>query len=183
MKRIINDYFTLVRAEHLKYDLGISVLLVGVIITLSVYYNIGIEILFKELTQTISTIIAAFSILSGFNIASLSIFSTSKSSIAEKLRTEKIKDTDRAKIEQILSYFSWSILIQLTSLLIAIVLPIIYSVLPMEEFAANSLFKCLLWLSFSIILVLILYSIHLTMRNVWILYHYLVAEARTNENK
>lgn len=179
MKRIIRDYFYLARNDHLWYDIRLSVVVGIVIIAIAFFSGIGIRKVLEELYKSISVIITAFSILAGFNITSLSIFATSDSPVAKMLRSELIEGTDRKKIEQILAYFAWSIIMQLILLLFSIISSFILSyvlqIKPQFLIHAKELIAGAMWFTVLIAVIAILYSIVLTLRNISILYRYLVA--------
>lgn len=179
MKQIIRDYVELARPEDIKKDIWFSILVLSGIVLVSFIAKISIQEVLKHFYNSISNIITAFSILAGFNITSLSILSTSDSKIARNLREEVIKGTDRKKIEQILAYFSWSTIIQLILLVISILGQFMYAYIThFKILFENKLGLGILWISVLIVFVAVLYSIMLTLRNITILYYYLVAESR-----
>lgn len=178
MLRILRDYLNLGRQEHLRFDFGIS-FLGGLITTATLLsFNVSLADLISKLSSLIGTIITAFSILAGFNTTSLSIFATSSSPIAEMLKNELIEGTSRSKIEQVLAYFSWSVVVQLTLLIVSIISSLILTYIPKCYFSFNNLIAALIWMCFFLGITAIFYSIFLTIRNVSILYKYLVAESR-----
>jgi hypothetical protein len=177
--RVLRDYLELGRERDIYRDLILSIV-PGLVALYMVYdLHVPIEEFVKNLTPIMNLIVTSFSILAGFNATSLSIFVTSNSPIVNKLREEEIcGDTSIPgikKIDQILAYFSWSVIVQLTLLFIAIIFTLVISYI-------KTITACwilwVVWITLSISLIGILYSVALTVRNFSILYMYLVAQSK-----
>lgn len=179
MGKILRDYFNLARSDHLRFDLGVPIIISILLIVVSYLKGVGVLSLLKGINDSIGTIITAFSILAGFNTASLSIFATSDSLIARKLRIQQIEGTDRSKMEQILAYFTWSIVVQLTLLFISIISSLLIAhILPINLILQVKVFVFITWVLLMLGVAAILYSVLLTVRNVVILNDYLIAGSR-----
>jgi len=181
--RIFEDYIRLGRKEHLRFDFFLPIIL-GFIISISLkIVNTDISNLLQKFSSHLGVIITAFSILAGFNTTSLTIFATSSSPVITKLKSEKIENTNIRKIEQLFAYFSWSIVVQLTLLLISIISTFVFSYLyPLEYIAKLRYGNFLLWITFFLAISAVLYSITLTIRNITILYFFLIADTRNDHS-
>lgn len=178
MKKVFRDYIELARSEDINKDIGYSILLGICIVLFALLSGVTIVELLKGFNDSINIIIMAFSILAGFNTTSLSIFATSDSGIVKRLREEIIEDKSRFKIDQILAYFSWSVVLQLFLLFFSIVVSLLFCYVEIPDVVyTNQCFSLTMWILVTTFIVVILYSIKLTIRNILILYDFLIAQA------
>lgn len=179
VKDIFIDYLELARPKHVRHDMLIPVIITAL--------STGTIILAKGnpyyfVIQTMPTagiVVTALSILAGFNMTSLSILATTDSKIVQQLRQELMEGNLKPKIQQIFSYFSWAILVQLTLLIISIAIVVIISTLNFSP-TLNPVPAALTrvgWIVFVSGLLGITYSIILTIRNISILYYFLKANS------
>lgn len=180
MLRIFYDYLDLSRREHLYFDFGVPVAIS--LLTVIILFMTGAtpSFLVSVINSSIGVMITAFSILAGFNTASLSIIATSSSKVAQQLKENYIIGSDRKQMEQILAYFAWSVVFQLTLLFISMALMFVFAVdsscLAFFQFTRKGV--NLLWGLMFVDIIGVLYSIVLTIRNITILYKFLIAESR-----
>lgn len=178
MLRILKDYLELARPEHLRIDFMIPFIIGSITIVGLSFMNVNLNELISKAGLVIGVVITAFSILAGFNATSLSIFASSNSSVVKELKEQLIDGTSRSKIEQLFAYFTWSVIVQLTLLFYSIVAFSVFSYIPLYKYLKYPILNILLWLIVWVGFVGILYSILLTIRNVTILYYYLIADSR-----
>lgn len=177
MMRILGDYLELARRKHLCMDVGFPCVIAIIVAVILSCTNASVSQELKAMASFINVAITAFSIMAGFNATSLSIFATSDSPMARTLKQKRIKDTNRTQMEQILAYFSWSVIVQLVLLFLGMIMSILlsYGLVQFEgrlsSFAVSSL------TTFGV-----LYAIALTLRNVAILYQFLVADSRVDDS-
>ncbi|MEG6512436.1 hypothetical protein V6C32_10980 [Desulforamulus ruminis] len=180
MLRILLDYFELSRSKHLFLDFCISLILGLATVGLLFYLNATTYFIINAINSTVGVAITAFSILAGFNATSLSIFATSNSPVAKKLKNELIKNTNRAKMEQILSYFSWSVVVQLVLLLLSVIASFLFANdSPFKKFVLTHVYgDTAIWIILLFGMTGVFYSVNLTIRNISLLYYFLVADSR-----
>jgi len=177
--RILRDYLDLARQDHLRIDFGLPFAIGSIALAALIFSKANSSSLILEASSLTGVIVTAFTLLAGFNATSLSIFATSNSPLAQSLKEQLIEGTDRPKIEQLLAYFSWSVVFQLILLFLSITVFFLSSFLSEESaIFQNEIFIIVSWFIIWAGLIGILYSIMLTMRNVSILYYYLIADAR-----
>jgi hypothetical protein len=128
-------------------------------------------------------IVTAFSVLAGFNTTSLTIFTTntSGSSVLRPLKRELIEGTRHVKLEQVIAYFSWSIVSQLAFLLATAAAALVFGDFSPLRCAllSSAVGYGAVWLIDFILLFGLAYAVVLTIRNMSILHLFLVAEARS----
>lgn len=179
IRRVFLDYHDLAKDEDILADIIVPSVIGLIIIITALCSQVTIKTLTQGLNGTLNTIVTALSILAGFNTASLSIIATSNSEIVSLLRRELIEGTNRAKIEQIISYFSWSVIFQLVLLTFSIVISLLYGyLLPIDRLILSQVFSVVTWGVVSIVIIGAIYSLKLTIRNILILHMFLIADSR-----
>lgn len=119
MINIISSYFSLCRKRHFFSDIFITFLLVLIINYIS---NLFCNTSIYTLDSILKMFIPILTFIASLHSSSLIFFANSSSDLIKKLKDECIiknhKKTTIPKINQIYSYFSWTILIQFVSLII-----------------------------------------------------------------
>jgi hypothetical protein len=173
MCRIFRDYLELARKYTVLIDVACAVILsFGITFFISLS-NIASNELVNKIIDFTKIVIPTFAIQAGFHGTSLSIFSSSNTGMAKYLKETRIENTNRRLIEQIYACFSWSVVVQLCLLFYAIIIYYFVSYLPVGCMGAT-----LPWYLGGSLLVGGLYALLLTLRNVGILYLFLVSSAR-----
>jgi len=178
MLKILSDYILLVRKKDARKDILFSLLAAIVAIIALRYAAVPLNDLMARFGQLSGTMITAFSILAGFNTASLTVLATADSPAARSLRERQSIDGSRPLIDQILVYFSWAIVVQLTMLLFSITFMLVIVALPeggaiIFPYAV----KVAVWVLMATGVFGVVYAILLTLRNIAILYYFLIAKS------
>lgn len=192
-KKIINrdaldvflGYLDLASPQEIRYDFFFSLTFASLLIGISSFADNGIQSMLDFFNAHVGSVITALSILAGFNVTSIAIIATSQSEVSQYLRNNKIEGKNATLLEQIISFFCWAIMVQLLALLLSIIAIFIFKFLfPMENRIIWDTkyfnFTCLnlIWIILFFGAWFVAYSITLTVRNVSILYYYLVADSR-----
>lgn len=127
----------------------------------------------KYIQDTTKLIIPILTFQSALHATSIIFFANSNAELLQKFKTEFISknghQTKYKKIDQLYSYFSWAILIQLSFLLYAIVL-ITY----LGSHNPNQITKDILVFDLYVLIFGVVYSVILCMRNVGLFFSALV---------
>src|SRR5699024_11172029 len=119
-------------------------------------------------------VITSISILAGFNVASISVIATSQSELVNKLRdTPSETDPEKNKFSIIIIFFTWAIIIQLIVIFTGIILHFICQFFIAESVQYLETPKWI-WILFGICLSLVLHSITISVRNVKMLYLFII---------
>jgi hypothetical protein len=182
---IFLGYLELAPIKEILYDLIFSIVFSIIIVIIIFYYEPTIKEIIDFILQNLGIVITVLSILAGFNITSVAVIATSQSILTKSLKEKFINNSLHTYLEQIISYFSWAILVQLAILLLSIAAffilkfafplenKIIFNLLSIKMTSLN-LIKLITFAG----LFMIFYSITLTVRNVSILYYYLISNAK-----
>lgn len=188
LKSIINrdalevflGYLDLASPQEIRYDLVFSTLFTSFVILFS-SVNSDIKTVIDFFNSNIGSVISALSILAGFNITSIAVIATSRSDLCTSLKKQTVPGKNASLLQQIIAFFSWTIMVQLFSLLMSVIAIFIFNFfLPINNeplFAIKGLrfsYINLTWVLLFSGTWLVSYSITLTVRNISILYHYLV---------
>lgn len=118
MLRIFKNYFALSRISHIFLDLLVAGLITYFAVDLK--YVMAMDKVVPNILDWTRLLIPALSVQAGLHSTSLAFFANSNSTFLTRLREENIfiknQRTKYKKIDQIFSYFSWAILIQLVIL-------------------------------------------------------------------
>lgn len=123
-----------------------------------------------------ATVITALSILAGFNATSVAVITSSSSKTTEDLRTRFVADRTYTYLEVIIAHFCWAIIVQLILLLCSSMV-----LFWLKFFYAGALsqpWRYVFWFILIAGTISVIYSIVLTVRNISILYYYMVAQTR-----
>lgn len=173
MCRIFNDYLELARKSDIVTDIICAIILSSVSTFVISLLNISSNDLVSKILDFTKVIIPTFAIQAGFHGTSLSIFSSSNTGMAKYLKENRIENSNRRLIEQIYAYFAWSFIIQLLLLFYTIFIYYFVSYLPLGYMGIN-----LPWYLGASLLFGALYALLLTIRNIKVLYLFLITSAR-----
>lgn len=170
MSNIFGDYKLLARESHLRNDKCLWFIFLCSSFAFSFS---GFTIDKSKIMDVIRVIVPSLSILTGFSMTSLTLISNSIGVVKD----EFIPDTNRVKIEQVFSYFAWSIFFELNVLLFSIV---IFFLLSFTSTPAYLILPSIVLkgLTVSFLLCAVSYSLILTIRNIKIFYQFLIVKAR-----
>ncbi|NOU68406.1 hypothetical protein GC096_30730 [Paenibacillus sp. LMG 31461] len=160
-----------------KSELLVDVFLPIVIAIIMTYFTAlsvtKFTVLIEKFQQISGQVIAAISILAGFNVASITIIATVSSGPLLVLRT-RLPGAQLSRYEMLICFFTWAVIIQLTVVLISIVLFYMGSFIPehIKDWGVPMWAWCcaVFWLSITI------HSIFLSVRNMKTLYLYVTYE-------
>lgn len=166
------DYWAITSRRERNQDLIVPlVLAIGIIICFSLQSPKS-RVIIEFITNHMGTVITALSILAGFNTTSMTMIAVSPSRLAKTFREKRLENNPkRSYMDQIMVFFSWAILVQLTFVLFSFILLGVLSLFEVTAFWPAALLLGL-WLFGAI------YSVTLTVRNSSILFSYLIAEAK-----
>ena len=172
MTDIISSYFSLCRKRHFFSDILITFLLILIINYISnLFCNSSID----TLNSILKIFIPILTFIASLHSSSLIFFANSSSDLVKKLKDEFIiknhKKTTIPKINQIYSYFSWTILIQFISLIIFLLIVCIDFSMDNPETTINKFITVSHVLIF--VISLGIYSMILSIRNTCIFFNIL----------
>ena len=128
-----------------------------------------------EMNQSSLTVVA---ILAGFNTTSLSIIASSNNKVLKFLKQHKLKDSEDTVLKQLVSFFSFAILVQLIVLVIGIMLSMISKsfndvaiMVPLLSGLAAKIPLSILGVAW---LGTVLFTIIISIRNATLLYRYVL---------
>jgi len=163
LPKIIVYYFPLVRIQHFLIDLSV---VLSILFVFSYYININSPYTAtKNIIDIAKIIIPILTFQSTLHTTSIIFFANSNATVLEKLRNEYINQNGQQikykKIDQLYSYFSWSILVQLFFLLYTLLITVYLTNNSPEFFMIQYLKYHLFVLMFGVT-----YSIVLCLRNI-----------------
>ncbi|WP_017814446.1 hypothetical protein [Paenibacillus shenyangensis] len=126
------------------------------------------KVLIEKLQQLSGQVIAAISILAGFNITSITVIAT-VGSHADQLRSRISSDGQVSVYDMLIGFFTWAVTIQLIVVLFSILLFYIGSLTPINLAMPIPIWGwglAAIWLSLTI------HSILISIRNIKTLFHY-----------
>lgn len=136
-----------------------------------------------DMNQSSLTVIA---ILAGFNTTSLSIIAASNNKVLKYLKKNKIENSDDTILKQLVSFFSFAILLQLivlaTGILLSMVTKSFDGVIEVFPYISGLIVKLPLSIIGVIWLGLVLFTIIISIRNATLLYRYVLFIADYDEN-
>lgn len=160
-----------------KSELIIDVFLPLLISLIMAYFTslsvMKFTVLIEKFQQISGQVIAAISILAGFNVASITIIATVNSGPLMVLRT-RLPGATLSRYEMLISFFTWAVIIQLTVVLISIVLFYLGSFIP--EHIKDWPVPLWAWICAVFWLTITMHSIFLSVRNMKTLYLYVTYE-------
>jgi len=169
MGAIVFTYFRLCRKCHFFLDIFITFILILTIDNISnVFCNVSIE----KLDKILVIFVPILTFIATLHSSSLIFFANSSSELINKLKEEYIiknhKKTNIPKINQIYSYFAWTIVIQFVSLIFFLLIICVDTSMDNHETTMNNIISA----SYVLLIVISLgiYSIILSLRNTCIFF-------------
>ena len=183
--KIIQNYFKLSSKEEIRFDIAVPF----VISFFTVYFLSLTELnVLKVLQDVNNVIISVMSILAGFNTASVAIIASSNPlSIVEAVTNQKDSqeknqgssdEEGRKLLNNLTSYFSYAIILQLFILIVSIIASIVLKFLDIKTFKENTYLYISLSSIFIIWLTIVLNSLMITLRNASILHNFILFLAK-----
>ncbi len=175
---IIKDFFRFSTKAEIRFDILFSLFLSFIFFGLLALIEPSNKSLLSTIDKINGTALAVIAILAGFNITSLSIIAASNKEALTKIVKLGKDKTKNNVLKQIITFFSYSILIQLIILVIGTILVIIIN----SAQGLHSTFDFLNWVTIRVFLFIsgfiwvsaILYSLFISIRNVALLYRYVI---------
>ncbi len=125
-----------------------------------------------------SDALSVIAILAGFNTTSLAIIAASNNEVLRFLRSKKLKNGSGTILKQLISFFSFAILIQLIVLILGILLSVVSSTFQEVSETFPLITGLLVRIPLSILgalwLAAILFTIMISVRNATLLYRYVL---------
>ncbi len=170
--------------SELIVDLFFPVVLAVVLLYFTSFTANKLSMLIEKFQQVSGQVIAAISILAGFNIASITILSTITGGPTRKLKEAKTVDNKMRLFDTVVCFFTWAVIIQLIVVFTSIILFYVGSFIP------DSLKKWqIYWWAWGLAglwLVITIHAMLLSIRNMKTLYLYLTykeeKESNSNQN-
>lgn len=141
---------------------------VGLVYLTSIYVCTFSELIIK-FQQLSGQLIAAISILAGFNIASITIISTANEPTTRLRRIPSSPSSTMSIYEVLISFFTWAVIVQLFVVLVGIILFYVGSLVPSNHLKDIPLWS---WIGGSFILFITIHSMFISIRNMKTLYLY-----------
>ncbi|MFC5587532.1 hypothetical protein ACFPRA_01245 [Sporosarcina soli] len=177
-REVIANYKKYTTQTEFKLFLGIPII-ASILVFIYFWFfeksNSNLLSYIMEMNQNSLTVVA---ILAGFNTTSLSIIAASNNKVLKFLKQHKLKDSEDTVLKQLVSFFSFAILVQLIVLVIGIMLSMISKsfgdvavILPILSGLAVKIPLSILgvvWLA------TILFTIIISIRNATLLYRYVL---------
>ncbi|KPV60733.1 hypothetical protein QJ48_04195 [Paenibacillus sp. A3] len=164
--------------SELIVDLFFPVVLAAVLLYFTSFTADKLSVLIEKFQQVSGQVIAAISILAGFNIASITILSTITGGPARKLKETKTSDGKLRLFDTVVCFFTWAVIIQLIVVFSSIILYYIGSFIP-EPLKKWPIYWWA-WGLAGLWLVIAIHSILLSIRNMKTLYLYLTYKETEN---
>ncbi|WP_368294462.1 hypothetical protein [Dehalobacter sp. TBBPA1] len=156
--RVFRIYWKLSTAHEKRFDIVLSVAITCLVLFFIRLANLSYDNITNLFETLFGTILTILSVLAGFNVASVSILSSSQSPIITKMKEASIEGKNWNELTQFICYFSWAIVLQLTLLLYSIVLLFFTKILT-SAYIYIFLIVVSLWLWG------VIYSVFLSIRN------------------
>lgn len=161
-------------------DVFVPILIAGLMMWFTTSTVTKFTLLIEKFQQISGQVIAAISILAGFNIASITILSSVNTDSIKTLRNTIHPGSNLSLYKLLISFFTWAVIIQLFVVLTSIVLFYMASFIPdfIKEWGVPfwALICAYVWLSIT------LHSIFLSIRNMKTLYLFVTHEPPPNQN-
>ncbi|OMF30941.1 hypothetical protein [Paenibacillus sp. FSL H8-0259] len=154
--------------SELIMDIFLPMLISALLLLLTSRYINDFKGLIGIFQQLSGQVIAAISILAGFNIASITIIATA-GGISDALRNRRSTPTSLSVYEILIIFFTWAVIVQLIVVLLSVMLFYTGSFVPTEMNVLIPVWGwCAAWFWMSITL----HSIFISIRNMKTLYLY-----------
>lgn len=177
-KEIITNYIKLTTKTERKIFIGLP-LVASILVFIYFWFfeksNINLLGYIMEMNQSSLTVVA---ILAGFNTTSLSIIAASNNKVLKFLKQHKVNGGEETVLKQLVSFFSFAILLQLIVLVIGILLSMISKsfsdISVMFPMLSGMFVKIPLSILGAIWLSSVLFTIIISIRNATLLYRYVL---------
>lgn len=163
------------RSELLMDILCPLIISVG-LIRLTSFYIDDFSRLIEKFQQLSGQLIAAISILAGFNIASITIISTANEPTNRLRQIPSTTNRSMSMYEVLISFFTWAVIIQLIVVLVGIVLFYAGSLVPSNLYHEIPIWA---WVASSAVLFITIHSMFISIRNMKTLYLYVTYRGST----
>ncbi|MNW45491.1 hypothetical protein D3C74_227580 [compost metagenome] len=162
--------------SELIVDVAMPLVLSSALLFITSYYVVDFKSLINIFQQLSGQVIAAISILAGFNIASITIISTAGGA-SDRLKNHRSNPNSLSAYDILIIFFTWAVIIQLIVVLISIILFYVGSFSPFEDVKK---IPTLGWISAVFWMWLTLHSIFISIRNMKTLYLYVTYTPPSN---
>lgn len=186
-KEVITNYVKLTTKTERKIFFGIPIVAAVLVFVYFWFFersNIDLLGSIMEMNQSSLTVVA---ILAGFNTTSLSIIAASNNKVLNYLKQHKVNGKEETVLKQLVSFFSFAILLQLIVLVAGIVLSMIgknfKDIAAMFPLFSGVFVKIPLSVLGVIWLGTILFTIIISIRNATLLYRYVLFIADYKEEQ
>ncbi|ALS73921.1 hypothetical protein AUC31_01050 [Planococcus rifietoensis] len=184
-KEVLTNYKKYTTSFEFKTFLGIPIIASIIVFSTFLLIDISNAELLRIVIDMNSDALTVIAILAGFNTTSLAIIAASNSSVLKFLRQHTVENGDGTLLKQLVSFFSFAILIQLIVLIGGLILEVISN----SFSGIASSFSFLSGLAVTIPLSLlgalwlgaILFTIIISLRNATLLYRYVLFVADYDE--
>lgn len=184
-REVISNYKEYTTSFELKIFVGIPIIASIIVFGSFMLIDISNTELLKIVIDMNSNALTIIAILAGFNTTSLAIIAASNSSVLKFLRQHTVVKGNATLLKQLVSFFSFAILIQLIVLIGGLVLEVISNTFGgmanTFSFLTGLLVKVPLSILGAVWLSIILFTIIISLRNATLLYRYVLFVADYDE--
>ncbi|ASS66994.1 hypothetical protein [Paenibacillus sp. RUD330] len=171
-------YWKYASVSEILVDFFFPILISIVLLFFTSYSVDKLSILIEKFQQISGQVIAAISILAGFNIASITILSTITSGPTGVLRNRRSSDGAMNLYDMLICFFTWAVIIQLIVVFLSIILFYVGSFIPqnLKEWQIS-------WWAWGLAgswLTITIHSILLSIRNMKTLFLYVTYKEPSN---
>jgi hypothetical protein len=166
----LKRYWKSASVSELIVDVFIPIVLSAGLLYFTSFSVDKFKVLIEKFQQISGQVIAAISILAGFNIASITILATITGGPTGLLRRRRVPDGSMNLFDMLICFFTWAVIIQLIVVLLSIILFYIGSFIPMQ--IDNWAIPWWAWGLAGLWLSVTVHSIFLSIRNMKTLYLY-----------
>lgn len=182
-KEIFKKYFSYTKSYELRLFLGLPFIISLSVFVLFAFFEQSNTKILEYIMEINNISLNVVAILAGFNTTSLSIIAAGNNKVFKEYR---ISNEVGGVVEQLIVFFSFSILLQLVTLVTGIFLSISLNIVT-EVFSRISFFTGfyarLPLVSFGVFwLTVILFSIAITIRNATLTYRYVLIVSKPEKN-
>lgn len=175
---ILFGFFKFATTKEKRFDIGLP-FAISAIIFVSAYFLIRSNQNLLDIVKDLNSVsLSIMSILAGFNTTSLAVIASTQQKTLFRLFEKNGQKNDKNILEQLLTFFSYSIIIQLILIILGSLLLVmlkyasdLYKNLSFVNYFSSHIILSvvgLIWLG------LVLHTLFISIRNVTILYHYVV---------
>lgn len=184
LEEIFKNYFIFASKKENLFDIIVPVIISLIIFLILFFLEPSNKSIFKSISNVNAIALSIIAISAGLNTACLTLVATAQQDTLKKLYTSGENPKDKNILKQVITFFAFSILLQLLILVFGTVfgtvtenIPNIYKGL---KFISHDAARIILVVFGFIWVSIILYSFFISIRNIALLYRYVLYVARNS---